>query len=210
MASKKIERIDVEQRLFDGVARFVTFPGVDTSKFDKTTTLADVLKDAVDNGRIIEGSPSWEGDEASIEVLKSTEGGVIRSKTTYATFGYSFRVPHSAQTAKVAGAKFHKVESIGEDFEAEANAEIIGLNARDLVKHCPCGIFNETRRELALFPKGAVAYSPTTDDDGLQEYAIKVQAEDISTKHLSTMMFIPLADDPFADEDDEESPKVGD
>lgn len=209
MATAKIERIDVEDRLFDGIARFVIFPGVDPSKFNKTSTLADVLKGAKDCGRIIDGSPSWGGDQATIEVLKSTEGGVIRSKDTPATFAYDFRVPHSKQTAVVAGAKIHKVTSLGDEFEIEENADVIGLNAKDLIKHCPCGVFNLTHRELALFPKGTIAFSPTNEDDGLQEYNVKAQAEDISTKHLSTMMFIPIKGDPFADDEDDDEEVQG-
>lgn len=198
-----VEKIEVQSRLFDGEARLMTFPGVDPSKFDKNTTLAQVLLNGKDNGPIVDGSGQWEGDDAEIEVLKSTEGGVIRSKDTAATFGYSVRVPHSKETAKVAGARVHTATGLGGDFELDSDEEILGLNPKDLTKHCPAAILNLARNEIQLFPKATVTYSPTTDDDGLREYNIKVQAEDISTKNLSTMMFIPLSKDPLEEVEEE-------
>ncbi len=199
-----VEKIDVESRLFDGIGRVLIFPNVDPYKFDKTTTLAQVLLGGKDCGKIIEGSGSWDGDDAEIEVLKSTEGEVIRSKDTPGTFAWSARVPHSKQMAAIAGGVTHAVTSLGDDFEIAEGEDVIGLNPEDMSKRCPVGILNLSRNELQLFPKGAVTFSPTKDDDDLQEFSIKAQAEGIKTKHLSTMMFIPLASDPLDAEDEED------
>ncbi len=197
-----VEKIDVQSRLFDGEARFLIFPGADPSKFTKATTLAQVLLGGKDCGPIVDGSGQWEGDDAEIEVLRSTEGGVIRSKDTAATFAHSLRVPHSKETAKVAGAWVHTATSLGDDFRVVSGEDILGLNPKDLTKHCPSAILNLARNEIQLFPKSTVTFSPTKDDNGLVEYSVKAQAEDISTKNLSTMMFIPLAKDPLADEEE--------
>ncbi len=45
-----VEKIDVESRLFDGIGRVLIFPNVDPYKFDKTTTLAQVLLGGKDCG----------------------------------------------------------------------------------------------------------------------------------------------------------------
>ena len=202
-----IEKIDVESRLFDGIGRIIIFKGVDPSKFTKNTTLVEVLINGKDCGKIVDGSGSWDGDETEIEVLKSTEGEVIRSKDKPGTFAWSARVPHSVQMAKLAGAKIHTATSAGSDFTlatGEGN-EILGLNPQNMTMRCPIGILNLTHRELQIFPKAAVTFSPTKDDDDLQEYIIKAQAEGISTKNLSTMMFIPLEKDPLEETEDAEA-----
>lgn len=196
-----IEKIEVQSRLFDGEARVFIFPGVDPSKFTKATALAQVLVGGKDCGPIVDGSGSWDGDDAEIEVLKSTEGGVIRSKDTPGTFAWSLRIPHSKETSKIAGAKVHTATSLGDDFKVATGEDILGLNPNGMTKHCPVAILNLAHNELQLFPKGTVTFSPTHDDNSLREYTVKAQAEDISTKNLSTMMFIPLAEDPFEEDE---------
>ena len=197
-----IKKIVAQSRLFDGEARMIIFPDMESSNIAKETTLAMLCaSDGLDCGPVVEGSGQWEGDNAENEVLRNTEGVIFRSKDTAATYGYSMRVPHSEETAMVAGAKVHAATSIGDNFKLATGKNILGLNPKDLTKHCPALLVNLAHNELQLFPKATVVFSPTTDDDGLREYEIKVQAEDISTKHLSTMMFIPLGEDPLADEE---------
>ena len=65
-----ITKIDAATETFDGFARVIVFPDVDPADFTDATTLADVLKDGKDLGQIVEDSPSWDGDEADVEVLK--------------------------------------------------------------------------------------------------------------------------------------------
>ncbi|MBD5306100.1 MAG: hypothetical protein HDS14_00505 [Bacteroides sp.] len=203
--SKTIETIDVASRLSDGVGRIVIIPGVDPTRFSQKTQLKDIFVSILkDMGAIVEGSFNWDGDEGEIEVLKSTEGGVIRSKVTDGTFAYSCRIPHSVQTAKLAGAKVHTVTDLGGNLALADEEEVLGLNPRSMKLRCPVVKFDLTHKELQLFPKATVIFSPTSDDDDLSEYNVKVQAESIETKHLSTMMFIPLDSDPFEDTDDDE------
>lgn len=193
-----VERIDVQSRMFDGYARVIFFPEVDPYKFTSTTTLAEVLKGGKDLGKIVEGSPSWNGDEASVEALKDTEGGIIRVVNTPGTFAWSCRIPHSKETAKLAGGKVHTATSLGSDFQIASGEDIIGLNPEDMDFHCPIAVLNLTHRELALFPKGSVNFSPGSEDNDLWQYNVSATAESIKTKNLSTLMFIPLAADPLA------------
>ena len=84
-----IERIDVATETFDGFARVLIFPDVDPTTFTESTTLAEVLTGGKDLGQIVEDSPSWDGDESEVEVLRDTEGGVIRAIDTPGTFAWS-------------------------------------------------------------------------------------------------------------------------
>ncbi len=193
----KVERIDVQTRMFDGYARVIIFKDFDLANLTSATTLADILAKGKDCGPITEGSPSWDGDESEIEVLRDTEGGVIRSKDTPGTFAWSCRIPHSKETAMIAGGRTHTATSLGDGFTLAEGKDIIGLNPEDMDFRCPVGVLNITHNELALFPKGAVNFSPGTDDDDLWQYTLKAQGESIKTENLSTLMFIPLGDDPL-------------
>ncbi len=192
-----VERIDVQSRMFDGYARVIFFPTVDPSTFTSTTTLADVLKNGKDLGRIVEGSPSWDGDEASVEALKDTEGGIIRVVNTPGTFAWSCRIPHSKETAKLVGGTTHTVTSLGDDFSIASGEDVIGLNPEDMDFRCPVGVLNLTHKELALLPKGSLNFSPGTEDNDLWQYNVSATAESIKTPNLDTLMFIPLASDPL-------------
>ena len=194
----KVVRIDVQTRMFDGFSRVILFKDFDLDNLSSETTLAQILAKGYDCGPIVEGSPSWDGDESSIDVLKDTEGGVLRSKDTPGTFAWSCRIPHSKETAMLAGGVEHTADSLGDGFELAEGKPIIGLNPEDMDMRCPVGILNLARNELGLFPKGAVNFSPGVDDDDLWEYTLKAQGESIKTKNLSTLMFIPLAADPLA------------
>ena len=193
-------KIDVQTRLFDGYARVILFKDFDVATISSSTTLASILASGYDCGPITEGSPSWDGDDAEIDVLKNTEGGVIRSKDTPATFAWSCRVPHSKETAAIAGGVTHTADDLGTDsgFTLASGQVIIGLNPEDMKYQCPIGVLNLNRNEIALFPKATVNFSPGTDDDDLWQYTINAQAETIKTTNLSTLMFIPLGGDPLA------------
>lgn len=194
----KVVRIDVQTRMFDGFARVIIFKDFDLAGLDSTTTLAQILAKGYDCGPIVEGSPSWNGDESSIEVLKDTEGGVLRSKDTPGTFAWSCRIPHSKEAATLAGGVVHTVSSLGEGFTLAEGKPVIGLNPEDMDFRCPIGVLNLSHNELSLFPKGTVNFSPGIDDDNLWEYTLKAQGESIKTTNLSTLMFIPLGADPIA------------
>lgn len=185
--------------MFDGLSRVIFFPGFDLANLSDTTTLADILAEGKDLGQIVEGSPSWDGDDVEVNTLKNTEGGVIRSVTTPGTLAWSCRIPHSKETALLAGAEEMTVTSLGDGFQLADGKNVLGLNPGDLTKQCPIGVLNLTRNELALFPKGTASFALTIEDDDLWEYTVTATADEIDTANLKTMMFIPLAADPLAD-----------
>ncbi len=194
-----ITKIDAATETFDGFARVIVFPDVDPADFTDATTLADVLKDGKDLGQIVEDSPSWDGDEADVEVLKDTEGGVIRALSTPGTFAWSCRVASTsaAMSEAIAGARLTDTTAgaVG-DVTTAAGKKIIGLNPGDMTKRCPIGVLNKTKNRLMLFPKASVNASPAFEDN-MMEYNLSATAEDVNTPILSTMMFIPLAANPL-------------
>ncbi len=194
-----ITKIDAATETFDGFARVILFPDVDPSTFTDTTPLADVLSGGKDLGQIVEDSPSWDGEDADVEVLRDTEGGVIRALPTPGTFAWSCRVASTsaAMSEAIAGAKLTETTAgaVG-DVTTAAGKKIIGLNPGDMTKRCPIGVLNKTKNRLMLFPKASVNASPTYEDD-MMEYNLSATAEDVNTTALSTMMFIPLASNPL-------------
>lgn len=194
-----IERIDVATETFDGFARVLIFPNVDPTTFNESTTLAEVLTGGKDLGQIVEDSPSWDGDESEVEVLRDTEGGVIRAIDTPGTFAWSCRLPStSAKMSKaIAGAKLTKATTgAAGDVTIDTTKDIIGLDPSRMSMRCPIGVLNKTKKRLMLFPKANVSTSPGWEDN-MAEYVLKATAEDVSNDALSTMMFIPLASNPL-------------
>lgn len=194
-----ITKIDAATETFDGFARVILFPDVDPADFTDSTTLAQVLTGGKDLGQIVEDSPSWDGEDADVEVLRDTEGGVIRALPTPGTFAWSCRVASTSATMSeaIAGAKLTDTTAgaIG-DVTTAAGKKIIGLNPGDMAKRCPIAVLNKTKNRLMLFPKASVNASPAYEDD-MMEYNLSATAEDVNTDILSTMMFIPLASNPL-------------
>ena len=199
----KFSKNQLDKRYFDGLSRFITFPSFDLDEMTEETTIFDILKSGpVDMGRIVEGSPGWAGDDVEVNKLKDTEGGSIRTRVTPGTLGYEMRLPHTEETAKRVGANERTVPENPADndsgFIVSTTKKILGINPKELAgKHMPCGILNGERNEFCLFPRGVVSYNPTLDDDDLMEYGLNASADECITDNLDTMMFIPLAGDPF-------------
>lgn len=195
----KLSKIAVETRTFDGLSRIVMFPDFDLDNLTKETKLSDIFATGgVDLGRIVEGSPSWDGDDVETNVLKDTEGGAIRTRVTAGTCAWSCRIPHSKETAVNIGAKSHTVDSLGEgSFTLASGKDVLGINPTQMMKQCPIGVLNLARNEFALFPKGNISFALTIEDDDLWEYTVNASGDDINTENLDTMMFVPLDGDPF-------------
>lgn len=200
-----ITKIDAASETFDGFARVVIFPDVDPNEFTLETTLDEVLTGGIDLGQIVEDSPSWDGEDSSVDVLRDTEGGVIRALPTAGTFAYSLRLASTSakMSAAIAGAKLKETteEEIG-DIKTPNGKSIIKLTPSDMTKKCPVAVFNKTKNRLMLFPKASVSATPTFEDN-MFEYKLSVTAEDVSTKELATMMFVPLAENPLDVTEDE-------
>lgn len=198
MATNALTKIGVQTRMFDGMARVIVFQKYDLANLTNATTLADIMSTGgYDLGQIVEGSSSWEGDDMEVTTLKNTEGGVIRSVSTPGTLAWSCRIPHSAETAALLGGEQLNSATLGGGLEAATDKKIITVNPGDLNKQWAIGVLNLVKNEFAFFPKAAVGFSLTIEDDGLWEYNVKATAEDVDTKNLKTMMFIPLAKNPM-------------
>jgi hypothetical protein len=100
----------------------------------------------------------------------------------------------------IAGAKITKAKvAENGDIKIDTTKDIIGLDPSNMTLSCPIGVLDDTHRKLFLFPKSTNISSPTFEDSML-EYTLSATAEDIDAGELSTMMIIPLAEDPTASE----------
>jgi hypothetical protein len=193
-----ITKIDVSTITFGGFARVLMFPNVDPETFTEKTTLAEVLAGGKDLGQLVEGSYSWTGDAASVETVNDTEGGVIRATPTAGTLGWECRVAStsSAMAKAIAGGKITKATTAENgDVKIDTSKDIIGLDPTAMISNCPIGVLDDTHKKLMLFPNSTNTVSPTFEDSML-ELTLGATASKIETDVLSTMMIIPLAEDP--------------
>lgn len=197
-----LSKIELETRIFGGVGRVIIFKDFTPDKITSTTTYKEIFETGgQDCGKVTEGSPSWDGEDASTTTVKSTLGEVIRAIAVSGTFAWSCRVPHSLETAQVAGGRIHtltesaNVEAGG--LKVNKDAQIIGINPEDMDFKCAIGILNFERNEICLFPRASVIFSPTSEDEDTRQYTIMATADSCKTTNLDTMMFIPLSENPF-------------
>lgn len=202
--AETLKKIDIETRIFGGFGRVIIFKNFTPDMIKSTTTYKDIFASGgQDCGKIMDGSGSWDGDDAEITTVKSTRGETIRSFVSSAgTHAWSCRVPHSLETAVVAGGRLHTLNETA-DVEAGGlkvakDAVIIGVNPEDGDVKCAIGVLNLETMEIELNPRASVSFTLTNDDEDTREYAIKVNADSCKTDNLDTTMFIPLAANPFA------------
>lgn len=202
MATNTLSKIELETRIFGGVGRVIIFKDFTPDKITSATTYKDIFESGgQDCGKVTNGSPSWDGDDAEITTVTSTLGEVIRSFPVAGTFAWSCRVPHSLETAQIAGGRVHTLSESADvtagGLKVAKDAKIIGINPEDMDFKCAIGILNLERNEISVFPRAAVIFSPTSDDEDTRQYTIKATADSCKTANLDTMMFIPLAENPF-------------
>lgn len=204
-----LSKIEIESRIFGGYGRVIIFKNFTPDKITSTTTYKDIFESGgQDCGKVIEGSGSWDGDAASVTTVKSTRGEVIRSFITAGTHAWSCRIPHSLETAVVAGGRVHTLSETADveagGFKVSKDAKIIGINPEDMDFKCAIGVLNLETNEIALNPRAAISFAMASDDEDTREYSITVTADSCKTTNLDTTMFIPLAGSLFDVESAEE------
>lgn len=197
-----LSKIEIESRIFGGFGRVIIFKNFTPDMITSTTTYKDIFESGgQDCGKLIDGSGSWDGDEATVTSVKSTRGEVIRSFITAGTHAWSCRIPHSAETAAVAGGRVHTLSETADvtagGLKVKKDAKILGINPEDMDFKCAIGVLNLETNEIALNPRAAVSFAMASDDEDTREYSIKVTADSCKTTNLDTTMFIPLAESPF-------------
>lgn len=203
MAGEMLKKIDLETRLFGGFGRVIIFKNFTPDMITSTTTYKEIFATGgQDCGKIMEGSGSWDGDDAEITTVKSTRGETVRSFVSSAgTHVWSCRVPHSLETAVVAGGRIHELKETADvesgGLKVKKDAKIIGINPADGDIKCAIGVLNLETMEMQLNPRAAVTFTLTNEDEDTREYTIKVNADSCKTTNLDTTMFIPLSANPF-------------
>lgn len=199
-----LTKIDLETRIFGGYGRVIIFKDFTPEMITSTTTYKDIFTTGgQDCGKLVEGSGSWDGDDSEITTIKSTRGEIIRSFISSAgSHAWSCRIPHSLETAQVAGGRIHTLSESADvtagGLTVDKDAKIIGINPEDMDFKCAVAVLNLETNEVALNPRATISFSMASEDEDTREYTIKVVADSCKTKNLDTTMFIPLAKDPFA------------
>lgn len=201
--SGTLTKIELESRIFGGFGRVIIFKDFTPDKISSTTTYKEIFESGgQDCGKVVEGSGSWDGDDSEITTVKSTRGEIIRSFISSAgTHAWSCRVPHSLETAAVAGGRVHTLSESADitagGLKVAKDAKIIGLNPEDMDFKCAVGVLNLETNEIELNPRATVSFALANEDEDTREYAIKVVADGCKTANLDTTMFIPLSESPF-------------
>lgn len=194
-----LSKIELESRIFGGFGRVIIFKNFTPDKVTSATTYKDIFESGgQDCGKVVEGSGSWDGDDSEITTIKSTRGEIIRSFISSAgTHAWSCRVPHSLETAQVAGGRVHTLTETADvtagGFKVAKDAKIIGINPEDMDFKCAVGVLNLETNEIELNPRATISFAFANEDEDTREYNIKVVADSCKTANLDTTMFIPLA-----------------
>lgn len=198
-----LTKIELESRIFGGFGRVIIFKNFTPEKVTSTTTYKEIFESGgQDCGKLMEGSGSWDGDESEITTIKSTRGEIIRSFISSAgTHAWSCRVPHSLETAQVAGGRIHTLSESDDvtagGLKVAKDAKIIGINPEDMDFKCAVGLLNLETNEIVLNPRATISFTMSNEDEDTREYTIKVVADSCKTENLDTSMFIPLKESPF-------------
>lgn len=206
--AETLTKIGLETRIFGGYGRVIIFKDFTPDKINSSITYKEIFATGgQDCGKLVNGSGSWDGDDSEITTIESTRGEIIRSFIASAgSHAWSCRVPHSLETAQVAGGRIHTL-SESDDVTAggltvSKDAKIIGINPEDMDFKCAIGVLNLETNEIALNPRATICFSMASEDEDTREYSIKVVADSCKTANLDTTMFIPLGKNPFADNGD--------
>lgn len=198
-----LTKIELESRIFGGFGRVIIFKNFTPEKVTSTTTYKEIFESGgQDCGKLMEGSGSWDGDESEITTVKSTRGEIIRSFISSAgTHAWSCRVPHSLETAQVAGGRIHTLNESDDvtagGLKVAKDAKFIGINPEDMDFKCAVGLLNLETNEIVLNPRATISFTMSNEDEDTREYTIKVVADSCKTESLDTSMFIPLKENPF-------------
>lgn len=198
-----LTKIELETRIFGGFGRVIIFKNFTPDMITSDITYKDIFESGgQDCGKIMDGSGSWDGEEGEITTVKSTRGEIVRSFIASAgTHAWSCRVPHSLETAQVAGGRIHTLAETADvnagGMKVAKDAKIIGVNPEDMDFKCAIGLLNLETNEIALNPRASISFAMANEDEDTREYMIKVVADSCKTANLDTTMFIPLAESPF-------------
>lgn len=177
----------------DTVGSFFVGQG-DIIVFDKPSDYATADLSTLDNpqslGDIHMDSTALTGDDPTLTPLKNEQGLAYYTTVEDGTFGFEFFVPSTSKEMLEAmmNAEVLEAELTGSDAFA-TDSVVIGAMHRTTVTEKPILIANDTKTKALLVPKAKIATS-LSEQDKVIGIMVRVNAENIDTDALKTVMFI--------------------
>ena len=178
----------------DTVGSFFVGQG-DIIVFDKPADYAvaklSTLDGAKSLGDIHMDSTNLTGDDPTLTALKNEQGNTYYTTVENGTFGFEFFVPSTSVDMLQA---MMNAEVVTDTFVDGSNgfgteSTVVGTMHKTTIVEKPILIANDTKTKALVVPKAKIASSLTMQDKVIG-IMVRVQAENIDTEDLKTVMFV--------------------
>ncbi len=182
-----IGKIDTVGSFFVGQGDIIVFD----KPADYATAKLSTLDGAKSLGNIHMDSTNLTGDDPTLTPLKNEQGNAYYTTVEDGTFGFEFFVP---STSKEMLQAMMNAEVITDTFTDGTNgfgegSTVVGAMHKTSIVEKPILIANDTKTKALVVPKAKIVSSLTMQDKVIG-IMVKVQAEDIDTEDLKTVMFV--------------------
>ena len=182
-----IGKIDTVGSFFVGQGDIIVFDKPADYAAAKLSTLAG----AKSLGDIHMDSTNLTGDDPTLTPLKNEQGNAYYTTVENGTFGFEFFVP---STSKEMLQAMMNAEVITDTFTGGTNgfgvgSTVVGAMHKTSIVEKAVLIANDTKTKALVVPKAKIVSSLTMQDKVIG-IMVRVQAENIDTENLKTVMFV--------------------
>ena len=181
-----IGKIDTVGSFFVGQGDIIVF---DKPANYATTALSD-LANPKSLGDIHLDSTNFTGDDPTLTPLKNEQGLAYYTTVENGTFGFEFFVPSTSSAMLTALMNAEVVTDTFTTGDAFAvGSTITGAMHKSTIVENPIMIVNETKNRALVVPKAKIV-SSLAMQDRVAGIMVRVNAENIDTEDLKTVMFV--------------------
>lgn len=182
-----IGKIDTVGSFFVGQGDIIVFDKPADYAVAKLSTLAG----AKSLGDIHMDSTNLTGDDPTLTPLKNEQGNAYYTTVESGTFGFEFFVPSTSKDMLQA---MMNAEVITDTFTDGTNgfgtgSTVVGAMHKPSIVEKAIMIANDTKTKALVVPKAKIVSSLTMQDKVIG-IMVRVQAENIDTEDLKTVMFV--------------------
>lgn len=182
-----IGKIDTVGSFFVGQGDIIVFDKPADYAVAKLSTLAG----AKSLGDIHMDSTNLTGDDPTLTALKNEQGNTYYTTVENGTFGFEFFVPSTSEDMLEA---MMNAEVITDTFTGGTNgfgegSTVVGAMHKTSIVEKAILIANDTKTKALVVPKAKIVSSLTMQDKVIG-IMVRVQAENIDTEDLKTVMFV--------------------
>lgn len=182
-----IGKIDTVGSFFVGQGDIIVFD----KPADYATAKLSTLANPKSLGDIHMDSTNLTGDDPTLTPLKNEQGSAYYTTVENGTFGFEFFVP---STSKEMLQAMMNAEIVADTFTGGTNgfgtgSTVVGAMHRTAVVEKAILIANDTKTKALVVPKAKIVSSLTMQDK-VVGIMVRVNAENIDTEDLKTVMFV--------------------